>query len=78
MEKSKPEPEPVTKEGGAPGMPGREVVEAAIAAAMQEATAPLLERIGVLEKATPGRQTLLGEDKEVKKQKGFKGLPLRI
>ncbi len=45
---------------------------------LQEATAPLLERIGVLEKATPGRQTLLGEDKEVKKEKGFKGLPLRI
>ena len=72
VEKSELEPE-----SKGLGIPGREVVEAAIAAAMQEATAPLLERIGVLEKATPGRQTLLGEDKEIKKEKGFKGLPLR-
>ena len=32
----------------------------------------------IAQAAERSRQTLLGEDKEVKKEKGFKGLPLRI
>ena len=49
-----------------------------VAAAVEKALGTVSARIETLEKATPGRQTLLGEDAPVKKEKGFKGLPLRI
>ena len=58
--------------------PSGQDMAAVVAAAVEKALGPVSARIETLEKATPGRRTLLGEDAPVKKEKGFKGLPLRI
>ena len=69
--------EPVSKSDDEPTVDDSEL-GATVAAAVEKALGPVTARLETLEKATPGRQTLLGDDEPVKKEKGFKGLPLRI